>query len=81
MSQAITAKAKDNSSKWTERKWLIGLSAFVIFIFGSFIEANSGIIFPIEVKGILGGIVATWLVTEGLLDSQRIKIDAEQKKK
>lgn len=72
---------KDTSSKWTERKWLIGLSAFVVLILGSLAEANSTFIFPMEIKGILGGIVATWLVTEGLLDSQRIKIDAEQKKK
>lgn len=72
---------KEASSKWMERKWLIGLTAFVVLILGSLAEANLTFVFPMEIKGILGGIVATWLVTEGLLDSQRIKVDAEQKKK
>lgn len=69
---------KKVSSKWTERKWLIGCSSFVLLIVGTVVEANSSLVFPIEIKGILGGIVATWLVTEGLLDSQRIKKNLKQ---
>ena len=64
---------KKVGSKWMERKWLISLTAFVMLIVGSIVEANSQFVFPMEIKGILGGIVATWLVTEGFLDNQRIK--------
>lgn len=59
-------------SKWIERKWLIGGPSFVFFVLFSILDANNIIQVPQSVSMMFGGITATWLITEGILDFKKI---------
>lgn len=63
------------ATKWTERKWLIGATAFITLILLTILDANNVLIMPDSVSYLLTGIVMTWLVTEGYLDHKKISQD------
>lgn len=58
--------------KYTERKWMVGATSFVLFVIFSLLDANSVLSVPQGVLLMFGGIAATWLITEGILDYTKI---------